>query len=96
MAKRTFQELRNLILIQLYRSKKTINELANDAGVNWKTTELHLTYLVGKGLVTEVFASPYARIFEITEKGKQLVDEINPKGILRFVKDEKRGRILII
>lgn len=96
MPKRKFDELRNLLLLQLSKGKSTINNLSSISGVNWKTTENHLTYLIGKGLAREVFSSPYARIFEITDKGKELVEKLNPKGILRFVKKEEGTRILII
>lgn len=68
--KRTFEEIRELILVELVKGKKTLNQLAKGAGVNWKTTDNHLTYLIGKGLVIEVFNSPYVRIFELTERGK--------------------------
>jgi len=94
--KRSFQEIRNILLLQLYREKKTINKLASDSNINWRTTELHLNYLVGRGLVREVFSSPYARIYEITEKGKEVVERMNQNGLLKFVKDKKQGRILII
>jgi len=89
-----------LLLITLSKGKKTLNTLANEAGVNWKTTDRHLTYLMGKGLVAEVFSSPYARIFELTEKGRELVEKIYPAGMLKFIKKEKKegkgGNIIII
>jgi len=70
--KRTFSEIRILLLKSLSNSRRTINELSRISGVNWKTTENHLTYLVGKGLVREIVNSPYARIFELSEKGKEV------------------------
>jgi len=76
MSKRTFEEIRAIILISLLEGRKTINELANDAGINWRTTSKHLIYLIGMGFVTEVFNSPYVRIFEITDKGKTKAEEI--------------------
>ena len=45
--------------------------MAKDIDVNWKTVENHLTYLVGRRLVHEVFSSKYVRIFEITEFGQR-------------------------
>lgn len=76
MVKRTFEEIRFNLLMSLTEGRKTINELAKDAGVNWRTTSNHLVYLIGLGLVTEVFNSPYVRIFELTEKGKAKVEEL--------------------
>ena len=70
MKKRRFVELRNKILKFLQNKKQfTLNHIARSTKINWKTVDNHLTYLVGRGLVKEVFSSPYVRIFEITEKG---------------------------
>ena len=73
--KRTFQEIRLRLLKGLISGQRPINELARVSGVNWKTTELHMTYLSGRGLVHEAFNSPYVRIFEITELGKELTEK---------------------
>ena len=68
--KRTFIEIRNSILLSLASGQKTINQISNEAQINWKTVQHHLVYLVGKGLVREVFNSAYVRIFELTAFGK--------------------------
>ena len=47
--KRTFKELRDTILKTLADGHKTINQLSQDSKINWKTVELHLTYLAGRG-----------------------------------------------
>ena len=91
--KRPFTEIRENLLITLSKGKKTLNTLAKEAGVNWKTSDNHLTYLMGKGLVVEVFSSPYARIFELTEKGREFVEKIYPAGSLKFIKkDDTKGK----
>ena len=69
--KRTFKEIREILLSALAKGKNTLNNLAKEAGVNWRTTDNHLNYMKGKGLVAEVFTSPYVRIFELTERGKE-------------------------
>ena len=70
MKKRKFTEIRHFILNYLKNKKQsTLNNIARSTKINWKTVDNHLTYLVGKGLVKEVFSSPYVRIYEITEKG---------------------------
>ena len=69
-AKRTFIDIRNSILLALASGQKTINQISNEAQINWKTVDNHLVYLVGKLLVKEAFTSPYARIFELTAFGK--------------------------
>ena len=68
--KRTFTNIRNSILLCLAGGQKTINHISGEAGINWKTVERHLTYLIGKGWVREAFSSSYVRIFELTAFGK--------------------------
>jgi predicted transcriptional regulator len=74
MKKRRFQELRNSILNLLKNKKEfTLNQIARSAKINWKTVDNHITYLIGRGFVKEIFNSPYVRIVQITERGlKQL------------------------
>ncbi|MBU0461319.1 MAG: hypothetical protein KJ574_01900 [Nanoarchaeota archaeon] len=74
--KRSFEVIRQAMLLELVKGQKTINDLAKCSGVNWKTTQNHLVYLVGMGYAHEVFNSPYVRIFEITEKGKDVAKKI--------------------
>lgn len=69
--KRTFVELRLRILIALADSNRTINDLSVRTGINWRTVELHLTYLLGKKFVEEIFSSQYVRIFGITARGRE-------------------------
>jgi PAS domain S-box-containing protein len=75
-AKRTFHVIRDLILCTLNSKKKTINQISQDSGINWRTVEKHLTFLIGKRLVSEVFSSEYVRIFETTENGLQHIEKI--------------------
>ena len=67
--KRRFSELRDTILAALSDEQKTLNQISSETGINWKTVDNHITFLIGKGLVKEVFSSRYVRIVEITEKG---------------------------
>lgn len=79
--KRSFNLIRLLILSTLVEKRKTINQIAKDVNVNWKTVENHLTYLVGKKKVKEVFSSSYVRIFEITDLGRKYLTEIEEPSI---------------
>lgn len=72
--KRTFNELREIILQTLVDGKRTLNEISRLSGINWKTVDNHITYLIGRAMVTEVFNSPYVRIVELTEKGKEYLE----------------------
>ena len=74
--KRSFKEIRKAMLIELCKEQKTINDLAKCSGINWKTTQNHLIFLVGMGFAKEVFNSQYVRIFDITEKGKEECEKI--------------------
>ncbi len=84
--KRTFEELRDLILSTLYKDKKTINQVSIESGINWRTVEKHLTFLIGKKLVTEIFSSEYVRIFELTSIGKEYVEEIKEEHMNKYFK----------
>ncbi|MCX6707707.1 MAG: ArsR family transcriptional regulator [Candidatus Woesearchaeota archaeon] len=69
VSKRRFSELREIILRSLSEGQKTINQLSSETGINWKTVDNHLAYIVGKGYAKEIFSSRFVRIFEATEKG---------------------------
>lgn len=83
--KRTFWELRALILYSLTRGQRTLNQLALDTGINWKTVDNHITYLLGRGYVTQVFFSNYVKIVEITSEGKEFLEALQkvPMEVLR-------------
>ncbi len=96
MEKRTFGEIRVLLLIHLSKGQKTINTLAKEAGVNWKTVDNHIIYLLGKGFAKEILNSPYARIVEITDKGKEQIQKKYPKGTVAFLKKpNKKGGLFV-
>lgn len=86
--KRTFKQIRKLVLINLNSGKKTINQIANETDINWKTVEKHLTYLIGKKLVNEIFSSEYVRILELTEQGQEEVNRIEKEELKKYIKNE--------
>lgn len=63
--------MRHVLLKALAVGQKTVNQLGKDAGVNWKTADNHLIHLIGRGFVKPVFISPYVKIYEITDAGRQ-------------------------
>lgn len=71
--KRTFYEIRQLILRELSRGQQTINQLSRSAGINWRTAKIHLEFLEKNGDVAEVVSSEYVRIFRLTEQGEKNV-----------------------
>jgi len=85
--KRKFPEIRDLMIINLEK-QKTINQLANDSGINWRTVEKHLTYLIGKKIVEEIKSSKYIRIFELTENGRKYYETLVLKQQIKYVKSE--------
>lgn len=99
--KRKFAQIRDSILFQLSFGKKTVNQIASEIGANWKTVDIHLMYLIGRGMVIEVFKSDYARIYDLSEEGKKYVAIINPslaevveteKELKKSVKEKKQDR----
>lgn len=91
--KRTFLELRDLILDNISSEQKTLNQIASETGINWKTVDNHMTFLMGKGLAKEVFSSRYVRIVEITEKGIEKLSSGKNSGSRS--KFEKKGEVSI-
>ncbi len=63
--KRTFEEIRKLILRDLASGQRTVNQIAESAGLTWRTVDKHLIHLTGKGLVEPVFISTYVKIYRI-------------------------------
>ncbi|MBI2176548.1 hypothetical protein HYU40_04370 [Candidatus Woesearchaeota archaeon] len=70
-SRRTFRELRQAILIALLSGQQTTNEISIGTGINWRTAETHLTFLVNKGFVAEVVKLEYVRIFNLTPIGEE-------------------------
>jgi DNA-binding transcriptional ArsR family regulator len=71
--KRTFKELRHSILAAMLKGRKTVNQLAKDTGINWKTVDNHLIWLKGRGMVRTVFASSFVKIYELSEEGRNFL-----------------------
>ena len=78
IVKRTFEDIRTLILLSLASGQKTINQISQETKVNWRTVSNHLVHLSGKTLVREAFSSSYVRIFELTAFGK---DHLRRNGV---------------
>src|SRR3989338_8142692 len=90
-AKRTFDKIRDSILLSLASGQKTINQISGETDINWKTVERHLIYLIGRGWVREAFSSAYLRVFELTAFGKGYVRKNMPKNVR--ISDDKIFRI---
>lgn len=68
--KRTFYELRRLILRELASGQQTINQISTGTGINWRTVSAHLDFLTQSGDVVEVVSSEYVRIFRLANHDK--------------------------
>ena len=90
-AKRTFDKIRDSILLSLASGQKTINQISSETEINWKTVERHLIYLIGKGWAREVFSSAYLRVFELTAFGKDYVRKNVSKNVR--ISDDKIFRV---
>ncbi len=84
--KRTFSEIRDIIFLTLSSGKKTINQISTESDINWRTVEKHLTYLIGKRYVNEIFSSEYVRIFELTPLGYEYTEEIKNEHLERHIR----------
>jgi|SRR3989344_2689139 len=84
--KRTFKQIRNRILLSLDKGRMTINQIGHSSSINWKTVEKHLTYLIGKKHVEEIFSSEYVRIFELTDRGKQSVERLKNEEVSKIIR----------
>ena len=81
--KRTFYEIRDIILQSLSDGQKTINQISRITKIGWKTVESHLVYLFGKRLAKEVFTSDFVRIIELTDEGKEYLLKKYPNNVYR-------------
>jgi len=88
--KRLFKEIREAILKNLATGRKTINQIASETDINWRTVSNHLTYLMGKKLVTEVFHSRYVRIFELTEESERYLNYQYPEYMSKLKSAKKK------
>ncbi len=68
MARKTFDDIRKLILQDLKQGERTVNEIAESTGLTWRTVDNHLVYLVGKGIVEPVFVSSYVKIYRLKKE----------------------------
>ena len=66
--KKTFKEIRALILKDLEKGQRTVNEIAQATKLTWRTVDNHLIHLIGKGLVEPVFISEYVKIYRLRVK----------------------------
>lgn len=66
--KKTFIEIRKLILKDLSKGQRTVNQIAASTKLTWRTVDNHLIHLIGKGLVEPVFISEYVKIYKLKVK----------------------------
>ena len=94
-SKRTFKDIRESILICLSAGPKTINSISYQTRINWKTVELHLTYLLGKELVERVIDTDYAKIFKISDLGREHLQSLGISQIFEKTSDSEINSIKI-
>lgn len=68
--KKTFQQIRKLILKDLQKGQRTVNQISESTGLTWRTVDGHLINLIGRGLVEPVFISEYVKIYRLKEVAK--------------------------
>lgn len=65
--RKKYPQIRQLILNELLHGERTVNDISQKTGLTWRTVDLHLIYLIGKGLVEPVFISSYVKIYRKKE-----------------------------
>ncbi|MBS3148482.1 ArsR family transcriptional regulator [Candidatus Woesearchaeota archaeon] len=63
----TYQEIRQKIIDEFSRGERTVNQIAKSTGLTWRTVDLHLIWLTGKGAIEPVFLSEYVKIYRKKE-----------------------------
>jgi DNA-binding transcriptional ArsR family regulator len=92
--KRTFNTIREKILLSLAEEKRTINDVSKAAQISWRTAESHLNYLSGRKLVNEAYSSEYARIFEITPEGEEAAKRVTGNHESKNFHDDTKRKII--
>lgn len=66
--KKTFSQIRKIILKELSKGERTVNQIAENTGLTWRTVDNHLIYLIGTGKVEPVFISKYVKIYRLKKE----------------------------
>lgn len=61
--KKTFKEIRAIILKDLAKGERTVNQIAESTGLTWRSVDNHMIYLCGLGKAEPVFISKYVKIY---------------------------------
>lgn len=61
--KKTFREIREIILKDLSKGERTVNQIADSTGLTWRSVNNHLIYLCGLQKAEPVFISQYVKIY---------------------------------
>ncbi|MEM4282693.1 MAG: ArsR family transcriptional regulator [Candidatus Woesearchaeota archaeon] len=73
-SKRTFHEIRDIILYNLANGKKTAHQISTETGIGWKTVNNHLTYLIGIGMIKVIFSNNHMKVVELSEQGRAYIE----------------------
>jgi glycogen synthase len=86
--RRGYEHIRGLILLTLTQGPTTVNKIANETGINWKTVDNHIIHLLGKGHITTVFKSAYVKIYTTTSEGEEYAQEIKQSFYEKYVTEQ--------
>ena len=65
--RKTYPKIRQLILNEFSKGERTVNEIAQNTGLTWRTVDGHIIWLIGKGIIEPVFVSSYVKIYRKRE-----------------------------
>ncbi len=75
MERRDYLTIRLLILLTLSNKEKSVNQIAHDTKINWRTVAKHLQHLAKQGLVQQYYFAQQLKIYEITDTGMLVLTE---------------------
>lgn len=73
--RKTYLIIRLFILQSLLQKEKSVNNIAYDTGINWRTADKHLDYLLEQGFVSKFYFAEQLKIYAITDLGKQVISQ---------------------
>ncbi|MBI4143945.1 ArsR family transcriptional regulator [Candidatus Woesearchaeota archaeon] len=80
--RKTYLIIRLFILQSLLQKEKSVNNIAHDTGINWRTVDKHLDYLLEQGLVSKFYFAEQLKIYSITELGRHAISRQTLQEVL--------------
>jgi predicted transcriptional regulator len=80
--RRDYLTIRLLILLTLSNKEKSVNQIAHDTKINWRTVAKHLEHLTQQGLTQQYYFAQQLKIYALTDKGFVVLTEPPQQEVL--------------